>query len=29
MLNAVRALDLADKDFAVVYEVYRRLGGMA
>ena len=28
MLNAARAMGLQDKDFAVVYEVYRALGGM-
>ena len=29
LLNACRGLGLVDRDFAVVYEVYRRLGGMA
>jgi 3-hydroxyisobutyrate dehydrogenase-like beta-hydroxyacid dehydrogenase len=29
LLNACRGLGVADRDFAVVYEVYRRLGGMA
>jgi 3-hydroxyisobutyrate dehydrogenase-like beta-hydroxyacid dehydrogenase len=29
MLNAARGMGLQDKDFAVVYEVYRALGGMA
>ena len=28
MLNAARAMGLQDRDFAVVYEVYRTLGGM-
>jgi 3-hydroxyisobutyrate dehydrogenase-like beta-hydroxyacid dehydrogenase len=28
MLNAARAMGLQDQDFAVVYEVYRALGGM-
>ena len=28
-LNACRGLGVGDKDFAVVYEVYRRMGGMA
>jgi 3-hydroxyisobutyrate dehydrogenase-like beta-hydroxyacid dehydrogenase len=28
MLNAARAMGLQDRDFAVVYEVYRALGGM-
>ena len=28
MLNAARAMGLQDQDFAVVYEVYRTLGGM-
>ncbi len=28
MLNAVRAMGLEDRDFAIVYEVYRALGGM-
>jgi 3-hydroxyisobutyrate dehydrogenase-like beta-hydroxyacid dehydrogenase len=29
MLNAARGMGLQDQDFAVVYEVYRALGGMA
>ena len=29
LLNSCRGLGLVDRDFAVVYEVYRRLGGMA
>jgi 3-hydroxyisobutyrate dehydrogenase-like beta-hydroxyacid dehydrogenase len=29
MLNSARGMGLADRDFAVVYEVYRALGGMA
>jgi 3-hydroxyisobutyrate dehydrogenase-like beta-hydroxyacid dehydrogenase len=29
MLNAARGMGLQDRDFAVVYEVYRALGGMA
>ena len=28
-LNACRGLGIDDKDFAIVYEVYRRMGGMA
>jgi hypothetical protein len=28
MLNAARGMGLQDRDFAVVYEVYRALGGM-
>jgi 3-hydroxyisobutyrate dehydrogenase-like beta-hydroxyacid dehydrogenase len=28
MLNAARAMGLQDRDFSVVYEVYRTLGGM-
>jgi 3-hydroxyisobutyrate dehydrogenase-like beta-hydroxyacid dehydrogenase len=28
-LNAVRGIGLGEKDFAIVYEVYRRMGGMA